>query len=54
MNEDFTLPGLGSNMAQAIKRGDNVAAFWAAVAMLVLILATDELDWQSLPVSADR
>jgi len=41
MNKDIKLPGLGSYMAQAIERGDNAAAFWAVVAMLALILASE-------------
>ena len=43
MNKDIKLPGLGSYMAQAIERGDNSAALWAVVAMIVLILASDQL-----------
>jgi NitT/TauT family transport system permease protein len=54
MNRDIKLPGLGSYMAQAIERGDNVAAFWAVVAMLVLILASDQLVWRPLLAWADR
>jgi NitT/TauT family transport system permease protein len=54
MNKDIKLPGLGSYMAQAIERGDNLAAFWAVVAMLVLILASDQLVWRPLLVWADR
>ncbi len=54
MNKDIKLPGLGSYMAQAIERGDNQAAFWAVVAMLVLILASDQLVWRPLLVWADR
>jgi NitT/TauT family transport system permease protein len=54
MNKDIKLPGLGSYMAQAIARGDKLAAFWAVVAMLVLILASDQLVWRPLLVCADR
>ena len=54
MNKDIKLPGLGSYMGQAIERGDNQAAFWAVVAMLVLILASDQLVWRPLLAWADR
>ena len=42
MNKDIKLPGLGSYMARP-SSGDNRAAFWAVVAMVVLILASDQL-----------
>jgi len=54
MNQDIKLPGLGSYMAQAIERGDNGAAFWAVAAMLLLIVASDQLVWRPLLAWADR
>ncbi|MCX7275957.1 MAG: ABC transporter permease subunit [Burkholderiales bacterium] len=54
MNKDIKLPGLGSYMATAIEKGDNQAAVWAVVAMLVLILASDQLVWRPLLVWADK
>ena len=54
MNKDIKLPGLGSYMAQAIERGDNTAALWAVVAMIVLILASDQLVWRPLLAWADK
>ena len=54
MNKDIKLPGLGSYMASAIERGDNHAALLAIVAMLVLILASDQLIWRPLLAWADR
>ncbi|WP_295959251.1 ABC transporter permease subunit [Rhodoferax sp.] len=54
MNKDIKLPGLGSYMATAIEKGDNQAALWAVVAMLVLILASDQLVWRPLLVWADK
>ena len=54
MNKDIKLPGLGSYMAQAIERGDNNAALWAVVAMIVLILASDQLVWRPLLAWADK
>ena len=40
--------------ATAIEKGDNQAALWAVVAMLVLILASDQLVWRPLLVWADK
>ena len=54
MNKDIKLPGLGSYMAQAIERSDNTAALWAVVAMIVLILASDQLVWRPLLAWADK
>ena len=54
MNKDIKLPGLGSYMAQSIERGDNNAALWAVVAMIVLILASDQLVWRPLLAWADK
>lgn len=54
MNKDIKLPGLGSYMASAIERGDNRAALLAVVAMLVLILASDQLIWRPMLAWADR
>jgi len=54
MNKDIKLPGLGSYMAQAIERGDRRAAFWAVVAMIVLILASDQLVWRPMLAWADK
>ena len=54
MNKDIKLPGLGSYMAQSIERGDNNAALWAVVAMVVLILASDQLVWRPLLAWADK
>jgi NitT/TauT family transport system permease protein len=54
MNRDIKLPGLGSYMALAIERGDHAAATWAVLAMLVLILASDQLVWRPLLAWADR
>ena len=53
MNKDIKLPGLGSYMAAAIDKGDNSAALWAVVAMVVLILASDQLVWRPLLAWAD-
>ena len=54
MNKDIKLPGLGSYMAAAIEKGDNHAALLAVMAMLVIILASDQLIWRPLLVWADK
>ena len=54
MNRDIKLPGLGSYMAMSIEKGDHHAALLAVVAMLVLILASDQLVWRPLLAWADR
>ncbi|SFM63537.1 ABC transporter permease subunit [Variovorax sp. OV329] len=54
MNRDIQLPGLGSYMAQALSQGDHHAALWAVIAMVVLILASDQLVWRPLLAWADR
>ncbi|HYC76300.1 MAG TPA: ABC transporter permease subunit [Planctomycetota bacterium] len=45
---DFRLPGLGSYMSVAIERGDGAAQVWAVLAMILMILATDQLLWRPL------
>jgi NitT/TauT family transport system permease protein len=54
MNKDIKLPGLGSYMASALEKGDNHAALMAVLAMLTLILVSDQLIWRPLMVWADR
>ena len=54
MNQDIKLPGLGSYMAMALEKGDNHAALLAVLAMLALILASDQLVWRPLLAWADK
>ena len=54
MNKDIKLPGLGSYMASAIEKGDNHAALLAVIAMLTLILVSDQLVWRPLLAWADK
>lgn len=57
MNKDIKLPGLGSYMAMAIEHGGEQgsrAALLAIAAMLVLILASDQLVWRPLLAWADK
>ena len=45
-NHDFRLPGIGSYMSVAIDRGDGRAMTGAVVAMIVMIVAVDQLIWR--------
>lgn len=54
MNKDIKLPGLGSYMAEAIARGDSAASFWAVIAMLAIILISDQVVWRPLLAWADK
>jgi NitT/TauT family transport system permease protein len=54
LNKNIKLPGLGSYMATAVEKGDHQAAFWAIVAMLAVILITDQLVWRPLLAWADK
>ncbi|MBV9491932.1 MAG: ABC transporter permease subunit, partial [Verrucomicrobia bacterium] len=54
LNKNIKLPGLGSYMATAVDQGDNYAALWAIVAMLAVILITDQLVWRPLLAWADK
>ena len=54
MNKDIKLSGLGSYMASAIEKGDNHAALLAVVAMLFIILMSDQLIWRPLLVWAAK
>jgi NitT/TauT family transport system permease protein len=54
MNKNIKLPGLGSYMATAVEKGDNTAAAWAIIAMLAVILASDQIIWRPLLAWADK
>jgi NitT/TauT family transport system permease protein len=54
LNKNIKLPGLGSYMATAVEKGDNTAAVWAIIAMLTVILASDQLVWRPLLAWADK
>jgi NitT/TauT family transport system permease protein len=51
---DFRLPGIGSYMSVAIEKGDTRAMLWAIVAMVLMILAVDQLLWRPLVVWSER
>ncbi len=45
---DFRLPGIGAYMSVAFDLGDMQAVTWAIVAMIAMIVATDQLIWRPL------
>jgi NitT/TauT family transport system permease protein len=53
-NKNIKLPGLGSYMQSAVDQGNKPAAIWAIIAMLVLILGSDQLIWRPLLAWADK
>jgi len=53
-DRDFRLPGIGSYMAVAIEKGDARAMAWAIVAMVVMIVACDQLLWRPLVAWSQR
>jgi NitT/TauT family transport system permease protein len=53
-NTSFTLPGVGSYIALAIRQQNLGAVFWAIGAMLVVILIYDQLMFRPLVAWADR
>jgi NitT/TauT family transport system permease protein len=51
---DIRLPGIGSYIALAIQREDMAAIGWAIVAMLAVIVATDQLVFRPLVAWSER
>lgn len=54
LNQSYTLPGIGSYVAAAVKARDLAALSWAVVAMTVVILLVDQLFWRPLVAWSDR
>ncbi|HET7400471.1 MAG TPA: ABC transporter permease subunit, partial [Usitatibacter sp.] len=54
MNKSIKLPGLGSYMAAAVEAGDTRAAMFAIAAMVVTIVAFDQLVWRPLIAWAEK
>ena len=54
MNKNIKLPGIGSYMAMAQEKGDVRASVLAIVAMVIVIVASDQLVWRPVLVWADR
>ena len=53
-DKDFRLPGIGSYMSVAIHEGNVSAMIGAIVAMIVMIVALDQLLWRPVVVWAQR
>ena len=53
-SHDFRLPGLGSYMSVAAEQGNTAAMFWGVVAMVVMIVALDQILWRPVIVWAQR
>ncbi len=45
-SRDFRLPGLGSYLQTAADKGDGAAIAWGLTAMILIIVATDQLIWR--------
>src|SRR5262249_51644502 len=54
LNKNIKLPGLGSYMATAVEQGDTHAAVYAIIAMIVTIVAIDQLFWRPLVAWAEK
>ncbi len=53
-DQDFRLPGLGSYMTVAVKAGRVDAMLWAILAMVLMIVALDQLLWRPVIVWAQK
>ena len=53
-DKDFRLPGLGSYMSVAVAKGDGRAMLAAVVAMVIMIVALDQLLWRPVVVWAQK
>ncbi len=53
-DKDFRLPGLGSYMSVAVARGDGRAMLGAVLAMVLMIVALDQLLWRPVVVWAQK
>src|SRR5262249_19284882 len=54
LNKNISLPGLGSYVGAAINEGNYTNVGWALLAMLIVILASDQLIWRPLLAWADK
>lgn len=54
MNKNIKLPGIGSYMAVAQENGDTRASILAIIAMVIVVVASDQLVWRPILVWADR
>jgi NitT/TauT family transport system permease protein len=53
-NQDFRLPGIGSYMSVAATEGNIPAQIGAIVAMILMIVAVDQLFWRPIVVWSER
>jgi len=54
LNQEYTLPGIGSYVAKAIAQEDLTALGYAVLTMVVVIIAVDQLFWRPLIAWADK
>jgi NitT/TauT family transport system permease protein len=54
LNQDYTLPGIGSYVAAAVAAQDLSALGWAIIAMTVIIVLVDQLFWRPLVAWSDK
>jgi NitT/TauT family transport system permease protein len=54
LNQQYTLPGIGSYVAAAVKAQDLAALGWAFLAIAIVIFLTNQLFWQPLVAWADK
>jgi NitT/TauT family transport system permease protein len=54
LNQDYTLPGIGSYVAAAVGAQDLAALGWAIATMVVVILRVDQLFWRPLVAWSDK
>ena len=53
-DKDYRLPGIGSYMNEAINRGETRAGVAAVIAMIIMIVAVDQLFWRPIVVWSQR
>src|ERR1700735_4247525 len=53
-DRDFRLPGLGSYLQTAASTGDFHGMLWGSIAMILIIVATDQLIWRPVIAWADK
>ncbi|MBV9408571.1 MAG: ABC transporter permease subunit [Candidatus Eremiobacteraeota bacterium] len=54
LNQSYTLPGIGSYVAQAAKEQNLAALGWSVLAMAVVIILVDQLFWRPIVAWSDR
>ncbi len=54
LNQEYTLPGIGSYVAKAIAEENLTALGYAVLTMVVVIIAVDQLFWRPLIAWADK